>query len=247
MQAFALTDIGKKRASNQDFVYASSSSVGRLPNLFILADGMGGHKAGDYASRFLTEELVSFISESVDDAPVRVLEGGITRANSLIYAKANAEDDYAGMGTTLVAATVSDGFLTAANVGDSRLYIINNEIRQVTRDHSLVEALVGMGALTRESEAYKKKKNIITRAVGIEREVRADFYDEELSRGDYVLLCSDGLTNMIDDDGIMSVVTGNGSIEYKVRELIRQANENGGSDNIAVILFRYTEGGEANA
>lgn len=247
MQAFALTDIGKKRASNQDYVFESTVPIGKFPNLFILADGMGGHKAGDYASRYLTGELVSFISKSVDDAPVRVLQGGISLANSLIYRKASEDEDYRGMGTTLVAATVSEGFLTVANVGDSRLYIINNEIRQVTRDHSLVEELVGMGALTRESDAYKNKKNIITRAVGIERDVRPDFYDEELSDGDYVLLCSDGLTNMVDDDTILSTVTGNGSVEYKVKELIRTANENGGNDNIAIILFRYTEGGDINA
>lgn len=247
MQAFALTDIGKKRASNQDFVYASTEPVGAFPNFFILADGMGGHKAGDYASRFLTEELVSFVSGSESGAPVRVLQEGIAEVNSKIYRKACDEDDYRGMGTTLVAATVSDGFLTAVNVGDSRLYIINNEIRQVTRDHSLVEELVVMGALSRDSDAYRKKKNIITRAVGIEQNVRPDFYDEELCDGDYVLLCSDGLTNMVGDDGILSTVTGRGSLEYKVKELIREANENGGTDNIAVILFRYTEGGDLNA
>lgn len=247
MQAFALTDIGKKRASNQDFVYASTEPVGAFPNFFILADGMGGHKAGDYASRFLTEELVSFVSGSESGAPVRVLQEGIAEVNSKIYRKACDEDDYRGMGTTLVAATVSDGFLTAVNVGDSRLYIINNEIRQVTRDHSLVEELVVMGALSRDSDAYRKKKNIITRAVGIEQNVRPDFYDEELCDGDYVLLCSDGLTNMVGDDGILSTVTGSGSLEYKVKELIREANENGGTDNIAVILFRYTEGGDLNA
>ena len=247
MQAFALTDIGKRRETNQDFVFESTVPVGQFRNLFILADGMGGHKAGDYASKYLTTELVSFVSRSVDNEPVRTLQGGITLANSLIYAKANEEEDYSGMGTTVVAATISDGFLTAANVGDSRLYIINNEIRQITRDHSLVEELAVMGAIERGSDAYKRKKNIITRAVGIERDVRPDFYDEKLQNGDYILLCSDGLTNMVDDDEILSLVTGNGSVEHKARELVRKANEHGGSDNIAIILIRYTEGGDANA
>jgi len=248
IQACAKTDIGKKRNQNQDYVFARTGETGCFPNLLILADGMGGHKAGDYASWFLTESLSCFIEKSKVFEPIRVFSSAIDLANTLLMEKSFSDPALQGMGSTLVLATVSHGQLTCANVGDSRLYVIGNRsIRQVTRDHSYVEEMVSQGLLERDSEEYKKQKNIITRAMGIEKKVRPDFFEEELADGDYVLMCSDGLSNMIPDEEILQVILGTGSLEEKTDTLIRKANENGGNDNISVILSVYREGGESNA
>ena len=148
------------------------------------------------------------------------------------------------MGCTLVAAVVDDGILYAANIGDSRLYLIHeNEIRQVTKDHSYVEEMVALGKMVRGSADYNRRKNIITRALGIGKTVEADFFEVELEPGDYILLCSDGLTNMVSDERIRAVVAGSGTLKEKARRLICEANEGGGMDNIAVVLVEPEEGG----
>ncbi len=245
MQAYALTDIGKKRQMNQDCVFVATEPVGPFSDLFILADGMGGHRAGDYASKYFIETFCSYVEKSLTKEPVTVFGQAVSYANTLLYSKAQSQEELRGMGTTCVAATINDGCLTVANVGDSRLYVIRDgKIDQITRDHSLVEELVALGELRRDSEDYKKQKHIITKAVGIEREIRADYFDEMLSEGDYVLLCSDGLSNMVSDKEILSIVKGTGNIKKKCEKLVDRANKNGGSDNIAVILIRVTEEGE---
>ena len=239
MQVQALTDIGRKRQVNQDFIYQSADPVGAFPNLFILADGMGGHKGGDFASKYLTETMVGFISKTQNSDIIKVLRNAVRMSNTLIYEKSHSDPELNGMGSTLVAAVISGGVLTAANVGDSRLYVIRDGIIQVTRDHSYVEELVEAGRMERNSEEYNKKKNIITRAIGTEETVEADYFEVDLIKNDHILLCSDGLTNMVDDDTIPAIISGHGSLQYKVRTLVEAANENGGNDNIAVILIRY--------
>ena len=218
--------------------------MGAFPNLFILADGMGGHRAGDFASRYLVETLVGYVSKNTVDEPVKVMNNAIMLSNAMIYHKSLEDEELMGMGSTLVAAVIEKDLLTVANVGDSRLYLVRDDIIQITKDHSYVQEMIDKGLMKKGSEEYLSKKKYITRAVGSEEEVRADYFEVELEDGDYILLCSDGLTNMVDDDRILSVISGNGSIEYKVRTLIADANRNGGMDNIAVILIRYTEGGE---
>ena len=248
MQVQALTDIGRKRKVNQDYIFGSAKPVGAFPNLFLLADGMGGHKGGDFASRYLIETIVGFVSRTVSSNPVRVLRNAVSMANTLIYEKSHSMPELYGMGSTLVAAVISGNVLTAANIGDSRLYIIRDGITQVTRDHSYVEEQVAAGRMERYSADYNQYKNIITRAVGTDERVAPDFFEADLMDGDYILLCSDGLTNMVDDDTILSCVSGHGSLQYKVRTLVDTANENGGNDNIAVILIRYdAAGGDGNA
>lgn len=242
MQAAALTDIGRKRRVNQDYIFKSTEPVGTFPNLFILADGMGGHKAGDFASKYLVETMVGYISRNESKATVKVLDNAMKLSNAMIYHKAMEDQDLQGMGSTMVAAVIEDNILTVANVGDSRLYLIRDGITQVTRDHSYVEEMVSHGYMVRGSEEYLRNKNKITRAVGIDESVKADYFEVDLIQGDYVLLCSDGLTNMVDDDAILSIILGNGSLNYKAASLIKNANENGGNDNIAVILIRYTGG-----
>jgi protein phosphatase len=176
IKTFSLTDIGKKRKINQDYVYTSEMPVGPLPNLFIVADGMGGHKAGDYASRFATETIVWSVLSADNESIVSILENAFKAANENILKKSLQEEDYNGMGTTLVAATLVDNKLWVANVGDSRLYVVNNkEIRQITRDHSLVEEMVRMGGIRRDQARSHPDKNIITRAVGVMEEIEIDF------------------------------------------------------------------------
>ncbi len=248
MQIQALTDIGRKRQVNQDYIFQSAEPVGVFPNLFILADGMGGHKGGDFASKYLTETMVGFISRNQNADIIKVLRNAVRMSNTLIYEKSHTDPDLSGMGSTLVAAVISGGLLTVANVGDSRLYIIRDGITQVTRDHSYVEEQVESGKMVRYSEEYNRQKNIITRAIGTEERVEADYFEVDLLKDDHILLCSDGLTNMLDDDTILAIISGHGSLQYKARTLIEAANENGGNDNIAVILIKYeARDGENNA
>ena len=244
MEAYALTDTGRVRSMNQDYIYASPEKVGSLPDLFLVADGMGGHKAGDYASRFMVENLVVYLTHRHDGPCVTQIKEGIKTVNKALYEMSLEREEFQGMGCTLVAAVLEDGVLYAANIGDSRLYLIyDGSIRQITRDHSYVEEMVAMGMMQRGSADYNRKKNIITRAAGIRPDIVPDFFEEELERGDYILLCSDGLSNMVDNDTLCSIILSEGSLKEKAQRLIAEANERGGTDNIAVVLVKPEEGG----
>lgn len=237
LKAFAITDIGRKRKLNQDFVFASEQPVGKLPNLFIVADGMGGHNAGDYASKYTVETIVEEISGSEDVLSVRSIRRAIETANDRIRQKSVEDSALYGMGTTVVVASCNDNVLEVANVGDSRLYIIGEAIRQITRDHSLVEEMVRLGGLDREAARNHPEKNIITRAIGAGRTVDVDFFTVELEKGDMILMCSDGLTNMLEDKEILEIVQSQEDIRSRAEALVKAANNNGGIDNIAVILI----------
>ncbi len=237
IKSFSVTDIGRKRKLNQDFVYSSDEPVGNLKNVYIVADGMGGHQAGDYASKCTVETMVREIRGCFEQSPIRILSKAIRIANDQVRRKAREDESLYGMGTTVVAATVLGKYLQVANVGDSRLYIINEEVRQITRDHSLVEEMVRMGGLDREAARNHPDKNIITRAIGARDTIEIDFFHEELKSGDLVLMCSDGLTNMLEDEEIGRILKTPGTIEERAERLIDAANQNGGRDNIAVILI----------
>ena len=167
IKSYAITDIGQKRKLNQDFIYLSETPIGNLPNVFIVADGMGGHNAGDYASRYAVEIVVEEISNSLEKNPVRILGRAIDKANRMIRERAQTDEHLNGMGTTMVIATCIGQYLEVANVGDSRLYVVNETIEQVTRDHSLVEEMVRMGGIDRASARNHPDKNIITRATAL--------------------------------------------------------------------------------
>ena len=237
IKSFSVTDIGRKRKLNQDFVYSSDEPVGNLPNVYIVADGMGGHQAGDYASKCTVETMVREIRGCFEKSPIRILSKAIRIANDQVRKKAREDESLLGMGTTVVAATCLGKYLQVANVGDSRLYIINDEVRQITRDHSLVEEMVRMGGIDREAARNHPDKNIITRAIGARDTIEIDFFHEELKSGDIVLMCSDGLTNMLEDEEIGRILRSQGTIEERAEELIEAANQNGGRDNIAVIVI----------
>lgn len=237
LKTFSITDIGKKRQLNQDYVYTSEMPIGNLPNVFIVADGMGGHNAGDYASKYTVETIVQEIARSKEENAVRVIKDAIEIANEHIRQKAEEDIHLYGMGTTLVVATCMGSRLQVANVGDSRLYVVNDKITQITRDHSLVEEMVRMGGIDREAARSHPDKNIITRAIGASETIKVDFFTVELQKGDIVLMCSDGLTNMLEDEEIRMILNGQRDIVEKAEELVKAANNNGGRDNIAVILI----------
>ena len=239
VKTFSLTDVGMKRKINQDYLFTSEEPVGSLPNLFIVADGMGGHNAGDYASRRTTEIIVEEITKSRSSGPVRIIREAIETANEHIFSEAARTEAYYGMGTTCVVATIVDDQLYVANVGDSRLYIIDRDITQITKDHSLVEEMVRVGQIDRLSARTHPDKNIITRAVGTTEEVRIDFFDLKLEPGDRVLMCSDGLTNMVDDADIEKILSMDEELQTKCDMLVSLANQNGGLDNITVLIAQY--------
>ena len=237
MEAYALTDTGRVRSMNQDYIYASPEKVGSLPDLFLVADGMGGHKAGDYASRFMVENLVVYLTHRHDGPCVTQIKEGIKTVNKALYDMSLEREEFQGMGCTLVAAVIEDGVLYAANVGDSRLYVIQGQIHQITKDHSLVEEMVRIGEIKPEEARNHPDKNIITRALGAERTVDIDFFDLKMEPDSVILMCSDGLSNMVEDSKLEEIILDQTKeLPQKGERLLREANQNGGKDNIAVIL-----------
>ncbi len=237
MKTFSISDIGKNREMNQDYVYTSENAVGNLPNLFIVADGMGGHKAGEFASKFTVETIVESVRTNEQKEPVRIIEEAIQTANRELIQKARQDETMTGMGTTVVVVTVIGDKAFVANVGDSRMYVIGKEITQVTRDHSLVEEMVRMGELAKDAAKDHPDKNIITRAVGAAQDVDVDFFEVELYPQDYILMCSDGLTNMVEDEDIRRIVQSQRDVAERVEKLVETANDHGGQDNITVVVI----------
>ena len=237
MRIYSATDVGQKRKMNQDYVFVSEGPVGNLPNLFTVADGMGGHNAGDYASSHAVRILVDEIREDADYNPVKVIRHAIEAANTEIRNRAQEDANLRGMGTTMVVATIVDQYAYIANVGDSRLYVISDEIRQITKDHSLVQEMVRMGEISEEEARNHPDKNIITRALGAEKTVDVDFFDLKLEKDCTILMCSDGLSNMVEDSKIQEIISDpEADIDQKGNALLLEANQNGGKDNIAIVL-----------
>jgi protein phosphatase len=238
MRVFSATDVGNKRDTNQDYLFVSSDPVGNLPNLFVVADGMGGQNAGDFASSHVVQVFVDEIRRDMDYNPVRVMRHALEKANADLNARASQSPEFEGMGTTLVALTIVGKYAYIANIGDSRLYLINKEIRQVTRDHSLVQEMIRLGELNKEEARTHPKKNVITRALGAEKTVNVDFFDLVLEEGCSILMCTDGLTNMVEDKRIEEIMLEKQkTLEERGRMLVLEANHNGGQDNIAIILI----------
>lgn len=245
MKFYAITDIGRKRELNEDYIYTSGQPIGALPNLFIVADGMGGHKAGDYASMHTVDRFVEVIRELGEEQGVQdAINEAVTAANAYIYQRSRENSNLSGMGTTLVLASCIGNEAIVANIGDSRLYLVNDAMTQITRDHSLVEEMVTLGGIDREMARNHPDKNIITRAVGVKEKVAADFFEVDLTKGDKLLLCSDGLTNMLRDEEIYQIIQDNKELEQAAKALVDAANENGGRDNIAVVLVEPFGGQE---
>ena len=237
LKTFSITDIGRKRKVNQDYIYTSEKPVGNLPNVFIVADGMGGHNAGDYASKVTVETMLAEMENSFEKNPTLIFRKAIEEANDVIRKRASEDEKLEGMGTTVVVASCMGRFLQVANVGDSRLYVVGSKIRQITRDHSYVEEMVRIGELDRADARNHPDKNIITRAIGAKADVEVDFYEHRLKRGDIILMCTDGLSNMVEDEELFHIVQGGRDIVESGQALIEAAKENGGTDNIGVVLI----------
>jgi protein phosphatase len=232
----ALSDVGRQRQGNED------SFLERSP-LFAVADGMGGARAGEVASRIAVEQFD--VQGEVDGPPEEQLAEVARAANREIYKMAQEDSAHAGMGTTFTAALVTGREIAIGHVGDSRLYRLRDgELERLTHDHSLVEEFVRQGKLTPEEAEVHPQRSIITRALGPEPEVEVDTYTHAGRDGDVYLINSDGLTGMITEDQVAEILRERESLEDAAKELIAAANENGGKDNITVVLFRLGSDGE---
>ncbi|MGY3765531.1 Stp1/IreP family PP2C-type Ser/Thr phosphatase [Vagococcus vulneris] len=246
MQIDYQTNVGRKRKNNQDTVgtYVNQKGI----TLAIVADGMGGHQAGDQASFLAVTGLGKVWEETAISDHETISEWLISRIqqeNDVIYAEGNNDPEKFGMGTTIVAATPLEGKLLLAHVGDSRAYIIRDQaIKQLTEDHSLVNELVKTGEITEEMAANHPKKNILVRSVGVPGKVEVDLSLITLKIDDQILLCSDGLTNMLSDNLIKSILTTQKPLNDRIAELITEANEAGGTDNITALVMSFDDGEE---
>ena len=238
MRAVYRTDVGREREQNQDSVLVISAPVGKLPNLLMVADGMGGHKAGDRASRTAVERIPRLIADSTHTNPLLIVTDAVREVNTEIYSLACDRDEYRGMGTTLTLGYIDQRELYVYQIGDSRCYVSDSDgLRQITHDHSYVEEMIQAGRIDRQTARTLPDKNIITRAVGAEDSIKVDFFREVLTEGDILLLCSDGLTNMVTDQEIARIVFSFRSLEAAADRLIFEANRAGGKDNISAILI----------
>jgi protein phosphatase len=250
LEVATLSDTGLVRSHNEDAVLADAAA-----GFAILADGMGGYNAGEVASGMTTAllgtELAKCFAEREPSAAEpggrrwvhTVLETEIARTNGAIYQAAQSQPQYSGMGTTLVMAVFQDNTMTVAHIGDSRLYRQRGEaLTQITRDHSLMQEQIDSGLITPEQARHSQNKNLVTRALGIDPAVEAEIHDYEVQPGDIYLLCSDGLNDMVEDDEIaMTLQALSANLPLCAMQLVQMANDNGGRDNVSVILVRVKE------
>ncbi len=236
------TDIGKTRTTNQDYIFISDDKIGALDNLYIVADGIGGHKSGDIASRKSIEYFVNAIEETEieDDDVLDLMMSSLMYSNEEIYNFSKTNKDYENMGTTFLATTIKDGKIYIVHIGDSRLYgIRNNKIIRMTTDHTYAMDLFKAGVITKEEAEVAKESSILTRALGTNLQIEADALFCDVFSDDIFIMCSDGLNTMISDDEIKEIAQDAIlTTEQKVEKMIARANENGGKDNIAVIIIQ---------
>jgi protein phosphatase len=241
-----LTDTGKVREHNEDTI-AFDADIG----LLVLADGMGGYNAGEVASGIAVKTIVNLVREQVEredmnvqdrdsglSRPTIILRDAIHRANKIIYQTARTQPQCEGMGTTVVAALFFDNKITIAHVGDSRLYRQRNDkLEQVTMDHSLLQELVDRGFYSAEEAQRAANKNYVTRALGVEPNVDVEIQEVPVQKGDAYMLCSDGLSDMVEDEDIhLTINTFNDNLDTVAKQLIQLANDNGGRDNVSVVM-----------
>ena len=238
--AFAKTDIGKAREKNQDYYYISSPE--EAIRLYILADGMGGYKGGEVASRLATESAKNYIydnfgqTEKQRDDILKLIKDAMIYANMVVYEKSKQEKDLASMGTTLEVCLIYNNKAYTGHIGDSRIYRIRKGImRKLTKDHSYVQQLVEDGKITREEANIHPKKNMLTKALGCTPYVEPDIRARNIEKNDILIMCSDGLSNMVEEKEICKIVMNSPSTAAE--ELVKKANEAGGYDNITVVII----------
>ena len=251
LQSASLTDPGRVRDHNEDCI-ESRPEIG----LYVLADGMGGYNAGEVASGMATSLIADGLQEAWvpgsvarmarDEAKAlsqRVIEEQIGRANTAIFTTSQNNPECAGMGTTLVVCLFHDNFMTVAHIGDSRLYRLRGDtMEQVTRDHSLLQEQLDSGLITPEEAKLSQNKNLVTRALGIDPTVEPEIHVHETQKDDIYLLCSDGLSDMVEDEEVrLTLITLRSNPTLTVQQLVQAANDNGGRDNISAMLIRVAE------
>jgi protein phosphatase len=248
LEIVRLTDVGQMREHNEDAVAGDVES-----GLLVLADGMGGYKAGEVASEIAVLTIVAELKESLADfKPGRVdvasgmqlesilIRDAVAKANADIYQVSQTQPQCAGMGTTLVVALFTNDRVLVGHIGDSRMYRFRGgELSQVTEDHSLLQEQINFGLITPEQAKHSNNKNLVTRALGVDPEVELELHEHQVLPGDIYLICSDGLTDLVEDEEIhLTLATLNANLELAARHLVQLANDNGGKDNISVILAR---------
>lgn len=241
MEAFAKSDVGKAREMNQDYYYISPSESNI--NLYILADGMGGYSGGEIASRLATISVKNYIESNFENLPkekdqiLKLIKSSMEYANMVVYEKSKEDKELEAMGTTLEVCLIYNNKAYIGHVGDSRIYRIRKDImRKLTTDHSYVEKLVKDGTITKEQAVNHPKKNMLTKALGCTPFVEADVTVKGFIKDDIILMCSDGLTNMLLESEIYNII----KMDYKEasQNLVEKANENGGYDNITAIIIK---------
>jgi protein phosphatase len=248
LEVASSTDPGMVRSHNEDAI-ASDPAIG----LTVLADGMGGYNAGEVASGMattvITTDLRNILTkvqpyqidpETRNVIAWRIIHNQVLKANASIYQASQSQPQYAGMGTTLVVCLFYDNKVMVAHIGDSRLYLLRGgKFKQVTRDHSLLQEQIDSGLITLEQAKHAQHKNLVTRALGIEASVDPEIHEYQVRRGDLFLLCSDGLCDMVDDEDISLTMQALGAnLKLAAQQLVQMANDNGGKDNVSVILVR---------
>ena len=243
MQFYGLSDIGKKRSENQDKIYFDDSENDL--KLFIIADGMGGANAGSVASSMAVNFIKDYILRKLKDIPAEreliedLIKVAMFEANNFVYEESKKNKEYAGMGTTVITVITHKNKVYIGHIGDSRAYRIRkNIIRQLTKDQSYVQALVDNGSITKEEAINHPQRNVLLKVLGCERDVEPDIITKGFLKDDILLLCTDGLTNMVDTDVIYDMATEKkDNIKLACESLVDEANKNGGYDNISVILI----------
>lgn len=243
-----LTDVGQRRDHNEDAI-ASDPEIG----LVVLADGMGGYKAGEVASEMAILTIIAELKEHMVNCPpgqndpdtdmqreARLLIDAVAKANESIYHVSQSQPQCAGMGTTLVVGLFTNDRILVGHIGDSRMYRLRaGELQQITEDHSLLQEQIRSGLITPEQARESHNKNLVTRALGVDPQVELELHEYEVLPGDLYLLCSDGLTDLVEDEDIHLTMTALGAnLELAAHQLVEMANDNGGKDNISVILAR---------
>ena len=242
MNSYGQTDTGRVRKSNQDSIFLSETPVGPLSNLFMVADGMGGHKGGEVASAGARDGLEKFLKGKTPDP--RLLKTAVEAVNRRLYLRQREEAELSGMGTTLTVLWAGEREIYLAHVGDSRAYLLREgAFTQVTRDHSLVQELVDQGVLTQEQAAHHPMRNVITRAVGTDETVEVDMITRERCKGDMWLLCSDGLSGMVSDEEMAGILR-ECAPEAAADRLLQAALDHGGRDNISFVILKDQEGAQ---
>ena len=246
---YGISDVGRIRKDNEDSYCIKAYDDAHM--LAVVADGMGGHIGGKQASAIAVESITDYFDSNISKifgySPRKIKQAmldSVTDANKRVYDFSKENPELCGMGTTIVVCYISDGKVFAVSAGDSRLYIINDTIKQITRDHSLINELLEMGMISPNQAKNHPKKNIITKAVGSDFSIEPDIYSEKLGEKDTVLLCTDGLTNMIENEMITQIVNSGLELSECANSLVEQAKKNGGNDNITVVIIRQNKGGE---